>query len=114
MSQEYCDYLTDLLTPWGEVTFKAMFGGYGLYRQGKIFAIVVEDTLYFKVGDSNRMDYEAAGSTPFTYESKGKPVAMSYWQVPVDVLDDTDTLCTWAEKAYQVALQSKTKKRNKR
>lgn len=114
MSREYCDHLIDLLSPWSAVTAKAMFGGYGMYRQGQIFGIVVEDTLYFKVDDSNRADYEAAGAEPFTYEAKGKRVAMSYWQVPVDTLDDPDILTAWAEKAYQVALSSKSKKAAKR
>lgn len=113
MSREYCDHLIDLLDPFGVVTAKAMFGGYGLYRQGQIFGIVVEDAPYFKVNDANRAEYESAGSEPFTYEAKGKRVTMSYWQVPLDILDDADVLCVWAEKAYRAARQSKTKKRRK-
>jgi DNA transformation protein len=104
MSRDYCDYVVDLLSSWAKVSVKAMFGGYGMYRQGQIFAIVVDDTLYFKVGDANRPDYEAAGSSPFTYESKGKQVTMSYWRVPDEVLEDQETLSAWAEKAYRAAL----------
>lgn len=110
MNNEYCDYLIDLLAPWAIVTAKGMFGGYGLYRHGQIFGIVIDDTLYFKVGDLNRADYEAAGSEPFTYEAKGKRVAMSYWQVPAEVLEDSETLCSWAEKAYAVACATKKTK----
>ncbi len=51
MSSDFCDYVIDLLSSWAKVSAKAMFGGYGMYRQGQIFAIVVDDTLYFKVGD---------------------------------------------------------------
>ncbi|MDE3017107.1 MAG: TfoX/Sxy family protein [Pseudomonadota bacterium] len=105
--------MIDLLAPWGEVTAKAMFGGYGMYRQGQIFAILVDDTLYFKVDDQTQADYEATGSEPFTYEAKGKHVAMSYWQVPLDALDDPDMLLSWAEKAYQAARRSKNKKKLK-
>ena len=97
-------FVEDQLSGARGVSCQAMFGGYGIYRQGQIFAIVVEDTLYFKVTDANRSDYEAAGSSPFTYESKGKRVAMSYWQVPEEVLEDEETLGVWAEKAYRVAL----------
>lgn len=105
MSRDYADYIIDLLSSWARVTAKAMFGGFGLYRQGQIFAIIVDDTLYFKVGDANRPDYEAAGSEPFTYEAKGKrKIAMSYWRVPEDVLEDAESLGAWAEKAYRVAL----------
>lgn len=110
MSGDYCEYLVDMLQPWGAVTVRKMFGGFGLYRSDLTFAIVVDDTLYFKVDASNRADYEAAGSAPFSYEARGKMVTMSYWQVPAEVLDDEHTLCEWAEKAYAVAVAAKTAK----
>lgn len=110
VSREYCEYLADMLSPWAKVNARAMFGGFGLYRGDRIFGIVVEDTLYFKVSASNRAVYETAGSEPFSYQAKGRRVAMSYWQVPADVLDDAETLCQWAEKAYRVAVESKPKR----
>ena len=72
--------------------------------QSRIFAIVVDDTLYFKVGDANRADYEVAGALSFTYESRGKRVKISYWRVPDEVLEDEDQLRIWAEKAWQVII----------
>ena len=71
-------------------------------------------TLYLKVDDSNRADYEAVGAEAFFYIAKGKKrVAMPYWQVPGDIMDDQDMLQGWAEKAYRAALASKTKKKPK-
>lgn len=114
MSREFCDYLIDQLSPWATVTIKSMFGGFGVYRSGQIFGIVGEDTLYFKVDDTNRYDYETFGSEPFTYESKGKKNSLSYWLVPYEVMDDPELLTEWAEKAYQVGLRStKTKPKKK-
>jgi DNA transformation protein len=43
----------------GKSYHKSMFGGFGVYRAGQIFAIVVEDLLYFKVDDTTRPDYES-------------------------------------------------------
>jgi DNA transformation protein len=115
MRHAYCNYLIDLLAPWGEVKAKGMFGGWGLYRKGRIFCIVVDDTPYFKVDDSNRADYEAAGSEPFSYMARGdRRVLMSYWQVPGDILDDQDTLQEWAEKAYRAALASKAQPKKRK
>ncbi len=116
MSRDYCHHIADLLGAWGNVVSKAMFGGYGLYRDGQIFAIVADGVLYFKVDAGNRSDYEAVGSGPFTYEAaNGKHAVMSYWQVPERVLDDADQLTTWAESAYQAALRAPKKpKRSKR
>lgn len=114
MSREYCDYLIDMLAQWAPVTVRKMFGGFGLYRGGLTFAIVVDDTLYFKVDETNRLDYVAAGSAAFTYEARGKRATMSYWQVPAEALDDDSALCEWAEKAYAVAVIASASKKASR
>lgn len=110
-SSDYRDYVLDVLGSFGEVTAKAMFGGHSLYKNGVIFAIIADDVLYFKVGDSNRADYMAYGSQAFTYEAKGKRVSMSYWQVPLEVMEEGAELVQWAEKAYQVGCKSAHKKK---
>lgn len=112
-TQEYRDYVVDLLAPFGDVTCRAMFGGHSLYRSGVIFAIIADDVLYFKVDDSNRPDFEAMGSEPFSYEARGKRVSMSYWQVPLAVMEDGIELTQWAQKAYGVGLRTKTRKNKK-
>jgi DNA transformation protein and related proteins len=107
VSKEYLDYVQDLLAVIGPVQGKRMFGGAGLYHQGVFFGLVADDVLYFKVDDSNRADYEAAGSGPFrpfgTY-------AMSYYEVPADVLEEPDELAVWALKAIEVVGKEVRKK----
>src|SRR5512138_1251689 len=100
VSQEYLDYIIDQLRSFGTVTAKRMFGGAGLYREGKVFGLVAEDVVYFKVNDGNRKDYTDAGMGPF------KPFgsyAMGYYEVPADVLEDPDELALWAGKAWNAA-----------
>lgn len=110
MSREFCEYLIDQLAPWAVITVKRMFGGFGVYRAGQIFGLVSEDAFYLKVDDTNRGDYESAGSEPFTYEKKGKPTNLPYWLVPSEIMDDQDAFAEWAEKAYQVGLRAAKKK----
>lgn len=105
---EYLTYLLELLSPLGQVTSRAMFGGYGIYRDGVMFALVAYETLYFKVTADNQADYEQAGSQPFTYsKSDGKVAVMSYWEVPLEVLEDQDQLLDWARQAHASALKPK-------
>lgn len=113
MSREYCDFLIDALTPWAPVRARAMFGGFGLYKADLMFGLVADEVLYLKVDDTNRADYEAAGTGPFTYSSNGKTRSMSYWQVPAEVLEDEEIFAQWAEKAFAVALQAKRKPKAK-
>ena len=103
---EYLEYLLELLHPLGSITARAMFGGFGIYRDGIIFAIVIADTLYFKTIAANQNDYTAAGSQPFTYRKRnGKTYTLSYWEVPLEVIEDQDTLLIWARKAHANSLK---------
>ena len=105
----FVNYITeDVLAGLSGVKARAMFGGYGVYRDGQIFGIIVDDELYFKTGTNNRADYEAAGSKPFSYRSRDrKTVVISYWQVPDTVLEDRETIEEWARRALQVPTKSK-------
>lgn len=108
----FVDYiLHDLLCDLPNLTARAMFGGYGLYQGNIIFAIVVDDQLYLKVGDENRSLFEKSGSEPFSYtNAQGKKVAMSYWLVPEGVLESRDQLIQWALRSVAVS-SARRKKR---
>lgn len=89
------DYVEDQLGPGS--TFRAMFGGHGLYRGDVIFGIVYKGRLYFKTGPLNRADYVARKMTPF--KPNARQTLKSYYEVPADVLEDAETLRSWALKA---------------
>ncbi len=112
VSAGYKEFLEDLLIGFGPVSIRNMFGGAGIYADGVMFAIVVDDTLYLKADEHSAPAFAAAGKGPFTYRAEGRaPVAMSYWEIPERLLDDPDELVTWARRAYGVALAAKAEKR---
>jgi DNA transformation protein len=112
VSDDYLAYVTDQLSCLGRVESKRMFGGVGIYFKDLFFAIIADDILYFKVDDSNRPDYQAAGMEPFR-PFEDKSAAMSYYEVPIDVLENRDRLHDWAQKALTVARAKKTIKKRK-
>lgn len=85
---------------------RSMFGGVGIYSGDLFFALIADDTVYFKVDASTRPDFEARGMGPFRPFGDGGG-AMKYYQLPEDLLEDPDALRVWAEKAVAVARQSK-------
>jgi DNA transformation protein and related proteins len=101
VSPEYRAWILELLGRVGHATGRSMFGGFGLYLDGVFFALVVDDTLYFKVDDSTRPDFEAARMGPF--RPYGDERAMGYYEVPPDVLEDPEQLRSWAGRAVEVA-----------
>ena len=102
VTPEFRDFVLDQLARIPQLRAKAMFGGVGLYSADAFFGIVAADELFFKVDDSNRSAYEAAGSEPFR-PVMARPVSMSYWRVPIEVLEDTTELATWALAAIRAA-----------
>ena len=60
---------------------------------------VVEGRLFFKTDKQSQADYVARGMGPFTYESRGKVLTMSYHEVPPDVLENREELTVWARRA---------------
>jgi len=104
-------FVLDQLSALPELRAKAMFGAHGLYSDDHFFAILDEGRLFFKVSEATRADFEAHGMGPFTYEMKGREMAMSYYEVPPEVLEDRSEAIAWANKAIQVAGQKKSGKR---
>lgn len=114
MSDDFLAYLDELFEAFGPVSTRAMFGGHGVYHDGRIIGIVIDDALYLKADDETRPAFEAAGCAPFLYESRGKSVAMSYWSLPADAMDSSQAFLPWARRAYEAALRKPAPKPRKR
>ena len=95
----------------GRVTSRRMFGAVGLYCDDVFFAIIDDDTLYFKVDDTTRPDYESRGMKPFRPYKNKPEVSMTYYTVPVDVLDDAEELVLWARRSVAIAGVPKPRKK---
>lgn len=114
VSPEFKAFVEEQLADLGPVAIRSMFGGGGVFHQGIMFGLIARETLYFKVDDSNRSDFEAEGMGPFTYEARGKTATMSYWEIPERLYDDRDALTDWARKAFAVAFSGAKGGRRKR
>ena len=112
VSPEYREWVLEQLRQVGSVSGRAMFGGYGLYLDGLFFGVIDDDTLYFKVDDVNRPDYEAAGMRPFAPMGDERP--MQYYEVPPDVLEDAEQMRAWADRAVDAARRAGARKRKKK
>jgi DNA transformation protein len=109
---EFVEFILEIMQLFGSVVAKPMFGGYGLYADGTMFALVADDTLYFKADEISKHDFIALGLAPFSYSKNGSQINMSYYCAPDDVLEDRELMSVWAQKAYDAALRvNKEKKR---
>ncbi len=112
---EFIDHLIhDLLASVPNVTARAMFGGHGIYKSGKIFGIIINDQLYLKADDALAKVYTAAGAHPFTYQREGKTYSMKYFCVPEAILENNITLLEWTKMSCALETSPKKKTAKKR
>ncbi len=109
---EFVEYIIgDQLVELPSMCARAMFGGFGIYREGTIVGIVVDDELYLKVDETNRAEFEAMGSSPFCYTKKDKKkTTMSYWKVPSEVLENREKLVALVEQSHEINLKKSVEK----
>ena len=112
VSASFREFVLDQLAGVDGLRAQAMFGGVGLYADDVFFGILAADVLFFKVDDTNRREYEAAGSVPFKPYAD-RAMTMPYYNVPLAVLEDAVRLGEWAARAVAVARTAKTGKRAK-
>lgn len=96
-SDGFRDFVLDQLADLRWVTVKAMFGGYGLYRDRTFFGIVHRGRLYFKTDETSRATYLTRGMKPF--RPNAKQTLKTYYEVPVEIIEDREQLVVWARTA---------------
>ena len=103
-SHSFAEFLREQFAPLGRVTMRRMFGKTGVFCGGVMFAMVAEDTLYFRVDDHNRAAFEEAEAfPPLSYEKGGRSIDLSFWRAPERLFDEPDELMTWARAATEAA-----------
>ena len=80
-----------------------MFGGAGIYAEGLCFAVESGGEVFLKVDAQSEPGFFAAGSSPFIYHAKGKPMTTSFWRLPSIAYDDPDELRRWAAMGLEAA-----------
>jgi DNA transformation protein len=114
VKDHYLQWVLEQLSGAGGISSRRMFGAVGLYRDGVFFAIISGDTLYFKVDDGTRCNYEERGMSQFRPYQDRPLVSMNYYEVPADVLEDPDECVEWARRAVASAAVAKPKSTRKR
>ncbi len=52
--KEYVDFVLDQIENAGKITAKKMFGEYGIFSDGKIFALICDNKLFIKPTEAGR------------------------------------------------------------
>ncbi|MDR5866128.1 TfoX/Sxy family protein [Halomonas koreensis] len=100
---EYTEYLQDVFALLGPIAARRMFGGYGIYHDGAMFALVADEVLYLKADALNVGDFEREGLPAFEYVRQGRVVKLSYYQAPEVLFEDLELARDWARRSLAAA-----------
>jgi len=108
---DYVEYLKEVFNEFGPIQPRRMFGGYGIFYKGLMFALVADDTLYLKADETISQHFTELELEQFSYEKQGKAFKMSYYMAPEDIFDDPEEAKVWADRSYAAAIRSNKPKK---
>lgn len=103
---EFVQSLHEVFERLGRIETRRMFGGHGVWHDGRMIALVAKDTLYLKSDAGSAEHFDKLDLPPFTYVREGKAMPMSYRLAPADLFEDRDEAALWGRRAYEAALRS--------
>ena len=110
VSESFLTFVLEQLEDVPRVSSRRMFGGVGIYSAERFFAIIDNDTLFFKADEATAARYKRRRMPAFR-PLPDKPPSTGYFQVPPAVLEDRDALRAWAREAIDVAVRAAARPR---
>ncbi len=110
---EFVQFVLELMAPVGGVRARAMFGGHGIYQEDVMFAIIVDDRLYFKADSATYRKFTARNLSQFTYVARGKTITMQYYEAPPEVFEAPVAMRIWAQQSIAAALRARNNKQKR-
>jgi DNA transformation protein len=113
MTRSFANALAARLMALGPVEARSMFSGAGLFLDGVCFALVTQGTVFLKVDDRNRPDFERAGMGPFRPWADRDTALVTFYEAPANVVKDARKFAAWSGKALDAARDYRANKRKK-
>lgn len=107
---EFAEHVKELLDPFGFISVRPMFGGYGVYLNDYIVGLIIDNELYLKSNKQFDQFFEQYCSEQFSYlNHKGKLIKMCYWKLPDQAWEDQKILSSFLNRSFQASKNSKAK-----
>lgn len=100
----YREYIEEQLSEFGAFTSKKMFGGVGFFRDQIMFGGIMNDKFRLKTNQDTIPDFKAYNAERW---DPGKTMALPYYEVPHEIIEDKQELKQWANKAFVIARDAK-------
>ena len=96
LSNQLAELLEEKLAVIGGITTKKMFGGSGLFHEGKMFGLIdSKANCFLKANDDNKSDFIKSGGEQHS--------RMPYYSVSEGIIDNSDILLPMANHAITIS-----------
>jgi DNA transformation protein len=103
---DFGEHLHDVFERFGRIAVRRMFGGHGVFHEGRMFALVANERLYLKTDAQSEAAFTALGLQPFTYARQGATARLNYHEAPAEIFEDPQEAARWARLAWEAVLRS--------
>jgi DNA transformation protein len=100
------NYVTEHLAFLGRISNRAIFGGVGIFIEERLLGIVINESLYLHTDKSNLEDYVSRGMEQFKPYPNAFDLTTDHHRVPLEIIEDTQQLKLWGERALTAAIES--------
>ena len=103
---EFAEELHDVFERFGRISLRRMFGGQGVFHEGRMFGLIAGGRLYLKADAETAGFFEARQLPPFEYQRRGQTARISYYEAPPELFEDRHEAALWAGRAWEAVLRA--------
>lgn len=110
-AEPFHEFVQELFSGLGAIHIRRMFGGAGVFREGIMFALLADETIYLKADETLRSRLMQEGGEAFLYvrSADSRPIDLGYVSMPTHAMDDPEDAAGWGRLAFEVAVAAKSK-----
>jgi len=105
-SLDFVEYVCTQIGGAGQITYKKMFGEYGVYCNGKIIGVICDNQFFVKK--------TAAGAEIYSDCEEAAPYTGAKSHFLIDSVDDPNLMARFISATYDELPEPKTKKKKRR
>ena len=111
IKDNFVEFCIEQFSSLGRIDSRYMFGGWCLYCNGNVFALIADGAVYLKGDAESIPEFQARGLQAFR-PFPDKPGSMKYFQAPPEIFEDADALRHWCDGAIAASLRTTKKKKS--
>lgn len=96
-----------LFEKFGKVKSRSMFGGFGIFVDDAMFALVVNNALHIRSCKPLEEQFKKENYQPYVYKKRGFPVITKYFSLPDSLWNNSEDILNIAQVALKSAREEK-------